>query len=109
MDLFLFAGTFIHNQRIHAVRKSPLGILRKMHSYPISGSTYLFLEMLSIHFLAFFHVLLPSRNKDSYKPLLVNCPLAVIMTVHFSFCCVSDCVGSARFLVSWQAFYGYAQ
>ena len=109
MDLFLLAGTIIHNQRIHAVRKSPLGILRKKHSYPISGITYLFLEMLCIHFLAFFHVLLPSRKKDSYNPLLVNCPLAVIMTVHFSSCCASDCVDSARLLVSWQAFYGYAQ
>ena len=109
MDLFLFAGTFIHNQRIHAVRKSPLGILWKMHSYPISGITYLFLEMLCIHFLAFFHVLLPSRKKDSYKRLLVNSPLAVIMTVHFSSCCVSDYAVSARFLGAWQAFFCYAR
>ena len=101
MDLFLFICTFIHNQRIYAVRKSPLGILWEMHPYPISGITYLFLEILCLHFLAFFHVLLLSRKKDSYKPLVVNCPFAVIMTVHFSSCCVSDCAGSAPLLGSW--------
>ena len=109
VDLFLFAGTFIHNQRIHTVRKCPLGILWEMHPYPISGISYPFLEILYIHFLYFFHVLLPSRKKDSYKPSSVHCPLAVIMTVHFSFCCVSDCAGSAPLLVSWQAFFCYAQ
>ncbi|VIB23538.1 Uncharacterised protein [Clostridioides difficile] len=62
--------------------------------------------LLPFIFFSFMHFL-PSCKKDSYKPLLANCPLAVIMTVHFSSC--SDCADSARLLGSWQAFFCYAQ
>lgn len=82
VDLFLFICTFIHNQRIYAVRKSPLGILWEMHPYPISGITYPFLEILCIHFLYFFHAPLPFFTQKGQLQT-IGCKLP--------FRCYNDC------------------
>src|SRR5574344_2851323 len=95
--LFFPADTLIHNQRIHTIRKGSLGILRKMHPNPICGIAYSLLKILYIHFLYFFHVLLPSIKKGQLQTSVCKLPYRCynVCSFLFCFCLLLCCLSSA--------------